>query len=141
MGTLATDNRQATLIYYPGGPINDDLTAYAESSNKKMKIVDLSKEKLTGTQWSEVADGLGKRVQDLVNQNHQDFVEQYGTENPDLDEHDWITVLTNSPKVLSRPILINGDTFHEIERISQFSQLMDSDSAGLEKPYPNPQKK
>lgn len=127
---MATNNRQATLIYYPGGPINDDLTAYAESSDKKMRIVDLSKENLTGTQWSEVADGLGKRVQDLVNQDHPDFKEQYTTENPELDEHDWITILTNTPKVLTRPVLINGDKFQEIERVSQFSQLLDNDGEG-----------
>lgn len=139
MGILATDSRQFTLIYYPDGPISDDLTAYAMSSDRKMRIVDLSTENLTGTQWSEVAEGLGKKVKDLVNQNHPDFKKQYGADTLDLDEHDWITLLTNTPKILVRPILINGQKFHEIEKVSQFSKLMGNDSAGLEKPYPNPQ--
>ncbi len=44
MIVLAKDSRQATLIYDSAGPIIDDLTGYAESSDKKIRILDLLKE-------------------------------------------------------------------------------------------------
>lgn len=141
MGILATDSRQATLIYYPGSPIDDDLTAYATSSKKKMNIIDLSNQNLTGTQWAEIAEGLGKKLKDLINTEHPIFREEYGETEPDLDNHDWIDVLSNTPKVLARPIFINGTEFHEVDKVSQFVKLMGNDSAGLDKPYPNPQEK
>ena len=51
MGTIATDNREINLYYNAETNKGMQTLAYLESSEKKVLAIDLSKTKVTGTQW------------------------------------------------------------------------------------------
>ncbi len=69
MGVIATNNRELNLYYNADSSIGMQTLAFVQASKKKVLAVDLSKTKVTGTQWAELADLLGIPIKDLINQN------------------------------------------------------------------------
>ena len=140
MGVIAMDNKQITLYYSSENSLGKQVNAYVESSKKEHLTIDISKTNVTGTQWAELADGLGKNISDLINTDHPDFKTAYGQESASLDNDDWLKVLNVNPSFLKHPIVINGTEFIELKSASDFKQYMEPDSAGLKKPYKKDQK-
>lgn len=73
MGVIATNNREINLYYNAETNKGMQTLAYLESSEKKVLGIDLSKTKVTGTQWTELAERLGKPIKELINTKHPDF--------------------------------------------------------------------
>lgn len=135
MGVIAMDKKQITLYYSSETSLGKQLNAYVESSEKKHLTIDISKTKVTGTQWAELADGLGKQIAALVNNKHPDFKEEYGDSDANLNDDDWLKVLNKNPSLLKYPILVKSGQYIELKSASDFKHHMDPDSAGLDKPY------
>ena len=127
MGVIATNNREVKLFYNAETNKGMQTLAYLKSSKKKVLDVDLSKTKVTGTQWTELAKLLGKPIKDLINTEHPDFMNKYG-KNPDLyDDEDWLKVMENNPKVVTQPILVNGDKAVQIDTPSEVMRFLEED--------------
>lgn len=135
MGVIAMDKKQITLYYSSENSIGKQLNAYVESSGKDHLTIDISKTNVTGTQWAELADGLGKNISDLVNTEHADFKKIFGDDSIDLDDDGWLKILNKNPVLLKNAIVIKGENFIELTSASDFKQYMDPDSAGIDKPY------
>ena len=129
------DKKQITLYYSSENSIGKQLNAYVESSGKDHLTIDISKTNVTGTQWAELAEGLGKDVSDLVNTDLPDFKETYGENYVDLDNDGWLKILDKNPRFLKNAVVIKGDKYIELTSASDYKQYMDPDSAGIEKPY------
>ncbi len=129
------DKKQITLYYSSKNSIGKQLNAYVESSGKNHLTIDISKTNVTGTQWAELAEGLNKNISDLVNTDYPDFKVAYGDTVVDLDDDGWLKILDKNPSFLKNAIVIKGKEFIELTSASDFKQYMDSDSAGIEKPY------
>lgn len=135
MGVIAMDGKQIKLYYSSKNSLGKQLNAYVKSSKMKNLTIDISKTNITGTQWMELADGLGKNICDLINRDHPDFKEAYGDSKANLDDEDWLKVLDKNPQLLKHALLIKGDKYIELTSASDFKQHMEADSAGLDKPY------
>lgn len=129
------DKKQITLYYSSENSIGKQLNAYVESSGKDNLTIDISKTNVTGTQWAELADGLGKKISELVNTEHPDFKDVYGEDTIDLDDDGWLKILNKYPSFLKNAIVIKGEEYIELTSASDFKQYIDPDSAGIEKPY------
>jgi len=127
MGVIATNSREIKLFYNAETNKGLQTLAYLKSSKKKVLDVDLSKTKVTGTQWTELAKLLGKPIKDLINTEHPDFMNKYG-KNPDLhDDEDWLKVMENNPKVVTQPILVNGDQAVQIDTPSEVVTFLEEE--------------
>jgi len=127
MGVIATNYREVKLFYNAETNKGMQTLAYLKSSKKKVLDIDLSKTKVTGTQWTELAKLLGKPIKDLINTEHPDFMNKYG-KNPDLyDDEDWLKVMENNPKVVTQPILVNGDQAVQIDTPSEVMQFLEEE--------------
>ncbi len=135
MGTIAKDKREIRLYYHSGTSLGKQTQAYVESSEKEILAINLAHTQITGTQWAELASGLNKKISNLVNTEHPHFVEVYGSQNPNLDEHDWLRVLEKHPETLAHPIVIVGSDFYALNTPSEFLEHMEADSMGKSKPY------
>ena len=124
MGTIATNKRENILYYHSGTTLGKQTLAYVEASDNKVLDIDISKTKVTGTQWAQIADGLRVHISDLVEKEHPDFVKNYGKTPVDLDDEDWLKVLENHPEVVTYPIVINGETFLQIKNPSDFAKFL-----------------
>ncbi|MHA7830596.1 MAG: arsenate reductase family protein [Flagellimonas sp.] len=127
MGVIATNNREVKLFYNAETNKGMQTLAYLKSSKKKVLDIDLSKTKVTGTQWTELAKLLGKPIKDLINTEHPDFMNKYGKD-PDLyDDEDWLKVMENNPKVVTQPILVNGDQAVQIDAPSEVMRFLEEE--------------
>ncbi|SIQ01275.1 arsenate reductase family protein [Maribacter ulvicola] len=135
MGVIAMDKKQITLYYSSENSIGKQLNAYVQSSGKEHLTIDISKTNVTGTQWAELAEGLGKDIPDLIAKDLPDFRETYGTDTVNLDNDGWLKILDKNPRFLKNAIVIKGENYIELTSASDYKQYMDPDSAGIEKPY------
>ena len=127
MGVIATNKREIKLFYNAETNKGMQTLAYLKSSQKKVLDIDLSKTKVTGTQWTELAKLLGKPTKDLINTEHPDFIKKYG-KNPELpDDEDWLKLMENNPKVVTQPILVNGDQAVQIDTPSEVMQFIEDE--------------
>ncbi|ALJ03701.1 hypothetical protein APS56_00405 [Pseudalgibacter alginicilyticus] len=128
MGMIATKENEIKLYYSSETPIGKQAYAYVSSSKKKVSAIDVSKTKVPGSHWVEIAHGLNLEVQKLINRNHPDFIKQYGNKTIDLDQHDWLRILESHPETLAFPIAITGTKLIAIHTPSDFVKYIDSDA-------------
>ncbi len=133
MGSIAANYNQITLFYHPRGHLGYLIEPYAQSLKAFLRLVDLSKEEVTGTQWVEIARGLDVSLDRLIDSSHPVFREKYGLTDPGLSDRDWIHVLQNEPLTLHLPILLKGNDYHFIDSILRFTQLMEGESRGIDR--------
>tara|TARA_R110000868_G_scaffold28633_2_gene107206 strand:- start:63029 stop:63442 length:414 start_codon:yes stop_codon:yes gene_type:complete len=133
MGVISKDNNKITLYYNSKNSIGKQCYAYVQASEKKVLGVDLSKTKVTGTQWSELAENLNIPIKDLIDVNHADFVREYGSDKVDMEPNDWLKILEKKPKLVQFPILIFGTSFYQLKSGADFKKYLGASSAGIEK--------
>ncbi|WP_370098604.1 arsenate reductase family protein [Xanthomarina gelatinilytica] len=126
MGTIATDKKKLILYYHPETSIGKQAYAFALASNKKILAIDISKTKITGTQWLEISENLNTILSKLVNLEHPEFTNNYDS-GLSLDKDDWIKVLQKHPETLRCPILVDGKNYHLIETPSKVSKLIEKE--------------
>ncbi|MDW5287664.1 hypothetical protein [Formosa sp. PL04] len=131
MGVLAEDNKQMTLVYNSETSVGKQTLAYANASDKKLLAIDISKTKITGTQWAEIASNLGVKIANLVDENHTNFIKNYGDKEVNLNSEDWIKVLQKQPEVLNGCIVINGKESLIITNPSDIVKYLGTDSKGI----------
>lgn len=138
MGVIATDKREINFYYSSNSSIGKQTLGYIRASDKKILEIDVAKTPLTGTQWVELADRLGCRVEDLIDRDHPDFIKHYG-KNVDLgDEHEWLKLLEKEPDVFQHPIIINGDESLQIVNPSDVSLFLDEEDREEQKDLGDP---
>ncbi|MCK0161672.1 arsenate reductase family protein [Allomuricauda sp. F6463D] len=125
MGVISTNDREIKLFYNAETNKGMQTLGYLKSTKHKILSVDYSKTKITATQWTELANRLRKPIKELINTDHPDFKKQYSGQ-PDLeDENDWLKILENNPKVVTQPILVNGDRAIQIDTPSEVMAFLD----------------
>lgn len=122
MGVISKDNRQIKLYYNSQSSLGKQTRAYIEASGRKILTIDISKTKVTGTQWLEITDKLNIKISELVNQKHPDFVKIYGDKELALEQEDWLKLIEKHPIIINYPIVINGKEFLQIKSPSQFAK-------------------
>ena len=127
MGVISKDKNEIKLYFHSGNSIGKQILAYVEASERKLFAIDISKTKVTGTQWAELAVGLNLSISGLINKEHPNFTKNYDKD-IDLEEHDWLKILENNPEVLTSPIAIIGERFVQLHSPSDFIKYIEPDS-------------
>mgnify|MGYP003635436511 CR=1 FL=1 len=130
MGGIARDDRQLTLIYSSNTRVGKHTLSYLQGIDEKIEAIDISKVKVTGTQWVELAKAMGKEVGDLVDKRK---MEDKDTNTSEFGTDDWIKILQNNNEVLTQPIAINGKRTEQIENPPDVMNFFGVESAGIEK--------
>jgi hypothetical protein len=97
MGVIAKDDRKITLYYHSGTSLGKQTYGYIVSSKKKILAVDISKTKVKGTQWAEIASDLKVKIADLINKEHPDFIKKYGPDSLYMEQLYWLKLMEKSP--------------------------------------------
>ena len=128
MGVIARDDREFTLIYSHSSRVGKHALAYLQGIDDKLNAVDISKTKVSDTQWTEIAEALNCKVGDLIDKRLLE-----GEDTSDYGTDDWLKILQNNHEVLSHPIAIHGDKTKQISNGPDVLKFFGVDSAGIEK--------
>lgn len=133
MGVIAGDKREIRFYYNSESSIGKQALGYIKSSEKNVLEIDVSKTKVTATQWAELASGLNKSPSELIDTEHPDFINNYGNDVNLSDENEWLNLLENQPIVLKQPIIVNGEDFQQIDSPADVKKILGVDSASIHK--------
>ncbi|HYQ57634.1 MAG TPA: arsenate reductase (glutaredoxin) [Draconibacterium sp.] len=81
--------------------------SYLEEKSCDFEIVNYLAKGLNEEELTELIAKTGKKPFDFVRQHEKDYKEQY--KGKVLSDEEWIKVLVENPKLLHRPIVVNGD--------------------------------
>ena len=133
MSILAKSERQLLVLFHSDSELGKQCRAQAEASDAKALTIDLKETKITGTEWAEIAEMLGKNVLDLIQQDHPTFKNKYGDTKVSLEDHDAMKVLENHPETLVYPIAIRGEKALQASKTADISKLFKPDTGEIEK--------
>ena len=132
MKSIARNENQLTLIYSSTSRIGERTYGQiAAVKDKELQTIDISKTPLTGTQWAELAEELGKPMKELL--SYEDVSDDDDIKDEDYDENDYVNILKNRPELFAHPVIIHQDTMMQITNPTQVQEFLGVDSAGLEK--------
>ncbi|HUH27249.1 hypothetical protein, partial [Gelidibacter sp.] len=97
MGVISTSDGQITLFYNSRSQRGKQTLVYAKTHGLPLEKVDLLKTPLTGTQITELANRLGIKIEELVNQDHYKYRRKFTSQS--FTSEDWITVIQNHPEI------------------------------------------
>lgn len=80
---------------------------YMEEKGYTFEVVKYLEKGFNETELAELIAKSGKTPFDFVRQHEKDYKEQY--KGKILSDKEWIKVLVKNPKLLHRPIIVNGD--------------------------------
>lgn len=124
MGIISNNNRQLKLYYNSETSLGKQTKAYINISKKKTLTFDISKTKVSGTQWLEIVEKLNIHISKLVNQKHPDFVKIYGNKEVNLTDEDWLNLIEKQPIIVTYPIIISGMHIFQIKTPSDFMKYL-----------------
>lgn len=126
---MISDNKRQISIYYDGkSKLGKKSMAAAEAADADLKRIDLRKEKVSATEWAEIANLLDVKVVELINQTHPIFRELYGDQQVNLDAKDAIKILKKHPETLVHPIAIRGKQAIHVRVSTDLRKLINPDS-------------
>ncbi len=127
MGVISKNKNQLNLYYYPEHKLAKEALAYAESSDAKLNAIDISKTKVTGTQWVELAEMLGVKVTEFLEKDHPTFKEKFD-KNAEVGTEDAIKILQNNPELLVFPIATRGEKAICVKMMTDILKLTKMDT-------------
>jgi len=135
MGTISTKKNMITLYYNSQTALGKQTYPYVKTADKKVLAIDISKTKVSGTQWATIADNLNISIGDLINNEHPDFTKNYDT-SAHFESEDWIKVLNANPETLKCPIIIIEASYYLLKTPSDFLKYIESNSGAIDGQHP-----
>ena len=133
MISLAANHRQIVLLYNSNQKSHREILAYAKAAGKYLLAVDVSKDKVAATVWTEIADVLQVNVTDLLHTDHSSYENKYG-KGHQIDDTGALKTLQKDPEMLLYPIAINGEKGIEVKLYNEMLKLFDVDTAAIKIP-------
>jgi arsenate reductase len=96
------------IIHNPRCSKSRQTLALLEENGVTPEVVEYLKTPLTAEQITSIINKLGVSVRDIIRTKEAEFKEN-GLDNADLTAEQIIEVLASVPKLIERPIVINGD--------------------------------
>jgi len=80
---------------------------YLEDKGIVPEIINYLDEPFTPDELTEILEKLGKRPLDIIRKGEEVFKTEF--EDKELSDEEWILAMLEYPKLIERPIVINGD--------------------------------
>nr|WP_319400315.1 arsenate reductase (glutaredoxin) [uncultured Carboxylicivirga sp.] len=80
---------------------------YLEDKGVEFEVFKYLDEPITPDELTEVLRKLGKRPMEVIRTKEDIFKEEF--EDKELSDEEWILAMVEYPKLIERPIIINGD--------------------------------
>ena len=132
MSVLAEDQNQLTFIYNSETSLGKKAFATLQSSEHKIKSIDISKDSIADTIWVEVCKKLNKSIGEFCIEvdNGRNLADK---DTSSFSDDDWIKMLNKQPEIVQKPVLIGKYESIIISNANDVLKSFNVDSAGLGK--------
>ncbi|MBU3025216.1 arsenate reductase family protein [Zobellia galactanivorans] len=130
MSVFAKNKRQISYIYSSESDLGRKVLGYVEGMVKKIRTVDISRDNLGNTIWTEISEMLGMPFEDFLATEHPSAPEI--VKGGSFDTTGWLKILGKNPFLLQKPIAIVDNKAKLIESRADILSFYGVDSAGLE---------
>ena len=113
-------NDQLTVYLRPDSRLGTRVEAYAKAENIDVLIKDITRDKLTPTQWAQVLEASDKSAADIIDKTDPWFQEK-GIEVANYDE--WMSIVEKNPELIKVAVAQQGNTIKIIEDPAHLSQF------------------
>ena len=80
--------------------------AYLEEKGQQVDVREYLKDAFTKKELNELIEKLGIEPSALIRKNEKIYKEQY--KGREIDERQWVEIMIEHPKLIERPIVVNG---------------------------------
>ena len=107
MAILSRDNKQLIYIFSNDSILGKKLMPYLETSEKRVRKININKESVSDTIWIEIAGILNTPLGELFSLDvlHNTNINADASR---FTSGDWLKLVNKNPSILQRPIAING---------------------------------
>lgn len=130
---ISKNSRQINLYYHPEYELSKKCLAVAKANKASIFAIDISKTKISQTDWSEMARRLEVNVVELIDTKHDIIISKFGRE-PNIDEFDALKIIENHPEVVDKPIAIRGDKIIQATHANDLIKLQNADTGDIRIP-------
>jgi arsenate reductase-like glutaredoxin family protein len=130
---ISKSTRQINLYYHPDYPLSRKCLAIAEANKAIVYPIDISKTKISQTDWSDMARKLNVSVVDLINIEHEAITSKFGKV-PELDEFSALKIIEKHPEVVEKPIAIRGNKIIRAKQANDLLKLQNTDTGEIRIP-------
>ena len=81
--------------------------AYLESKNIEFEIVQYLKTGISEDELSEILNKLNKKPLEMIRKQEAIFKQEY--KGKELSDQEWIKAMVANPKLIQRPIIVDGE--------------------------------
>ncbi|MCG2461152.1 hypothetical protein K8352_10370 [Flavobacteriaceae bacterium F89] len=120
-GVISTSDRQITLFYNSRSQRGKQALAYAMTHGLPIEEIDILKTPLTGMQITELANRLGIKIREMVNQEHYKYRRKFTLQC--FSSEDWITLIQNHPEIMKQPIALRGNRTILVETPTDITRI------------------
>lgn len=80
---------------------------YLEDEGAAFEVVNYLEETPSKEELRDILKKLGIKAEELIRKGEQDFKDNF--KGKSLSEEEWIEAMVNYPKLIERPIIVDGD--------------------------------
>ncbi|WP_111310016.1 hypothetical protein [Confluentibacter sediminis] len=131
MGILAIDDKELIYIYSDQSDLGKKVLAYAQSSDKALRVINIEKESISDSIWLEIAEMVDKPLSELFSLELLDDDKKDNIPNYDTD--DLLKIFKKNPSLLQHPIAINGKKAISINDRFDFFTFYKKDGSNFDK--------
>ncbi len=130
---ISKNKNQINLYYHPDYSLSRKCLAIAQANSSVIFAIDISKTKISQTDWSEMANMLNLKVTDLIDSNHDILLDKFDGK-PNLDEFSALKIIERHPEVVTKPIAVCGDKIIRATHANDLLKLQSSDTGDIRIP-------
>jgi len=130
---LLKNPNQINLYYNPQTETGKKCLAIANANKSIVNPIDITKTRVSQTDWSQMAEMLNNTVQDLIDET-SDFVKEKTNGDLDLDDFAALKIIQNNPEVVKKPIAIYKDKIVMANHENDLLKLQSPDTGDIRIP-------
>lgn len=130
---LLKNPTQINLYFNPKTALGKKSLAIATVNKAIVNGIDITKTRISQTDWSQMADMLNIQIQDLIDKNSE-FIAANSLGNLNFDNFDALKIIQNNPEVVTKPIAVYKDKILLAQHENDLLKLQSPDSGNIRIP-------
>ena len=130
---LLKNPNQINLYYNPQTELGKKCLVIANANTSIVNGIDITKTRVSQTDWSQMAEMLEIDIQDLIDPTSE-FIKDKSNGELNLDEFGALKIIQNNPEVVTKPIAIYQDKIVLANHENDLLKLQSTDTGNIRIP-------